>query len=384
MFNIIVLFVAGTLGLVCSIFLYEKRKLNQQSIINKYLLIITISSSIRLLLHGISLAYPTFELKPLTVFIDFFYILLMPLFFLYFKGMVNDKRLKMSNLYHFFAPLSLILFVFISFLKSNKITQNAELIFFYLCILLYLIYVCLTFVLLYKNIWFRKSDIKAVQQQNQLIKNWSMFLSFSFLAMVLVRLILGIVSNNPANFDNKHLWIPTILWAAVFIKIILTPEILYGYNFLNKTIDEVSEKMALKSVWKLNGTATPILSEKDVKLTEKIIPQLAVYIHRIEEISFHSISFRNPELGLTDLSSSLNIPISHLNYIFKYHCNESFSDYKKIVRIHDATKLLEAGFLKDNKIEMLSSVVGFSSYHTFYLAFKGITGITTQEYIKRL
>ena len=89
-------------------------------------------------------------------------------------------------------------------------------------------------------------------------------------------------------------------------------------------------------------------------------------------------------MSLNDISVALNIPISHVNFVFKYHCNESFTDYKKNVRIHDAIKLLDAGYLKNQKVESLSAAVGFSSYNTFNIAFKSIMGITTQEYTKRL
>ena len=100
-------------------------------------------------------------------------------------------------------------------------------------------------------------------------------------------------------------------------------------------------------------------------------------------MSFQTHTFRNSELTLDDIANTLNIPISHINFIFKYHCNESFTDYKKIVRIHDATKLLESGYLNNHKVETPSSEVGFSSYNTFNLAFKTIIGVTTQEYVKR-
>ena len=89
------------------------------------------------------------------------------------------------------------------------------------------------------------------------------------------------------------------------------------------------------------------------------------------------------DLSLDDIAVALKIPISHVNFIFKYHCNESFTDYKKIVRIHDATKLLEGGYLNNQKIESLAAEVGFSTYNTFHLAFKNITGLTANEYAKR-
>jgi AraC-like DNA-binding protein len=126
-----------------------------------------------------------------------------------------------------------------------------------------------------------------------------------------------------------------------------------------------------------------ITSEKDKKLEEKIKPLLVEYIHKMEEYSFYSEAFRNPDLGLEDIAVALNIPISHIQFILKFHCYESFIDYKKIVRIHEATKLLEEGYLNNHKVETLSTTVGFSSYNTFSIAFKNITGVTTQEYLKR-
>jgi AraC-like DNA-binding protein len=183
--------------------------------------------------------------------------------------------------------------------------------------------------------------------------------------------------------ENNLLWLTAPFWSLIFIIIITTPEILFGFNFLNKTIDKEIEKVVLRPVWNIDGIKDEIASEKDKKLEEKIKPSILAYIHQIEEMSFHSYAFRNPELTITDISNSLNIPSSHINFVFKYHCNESFSDYKKIVRIHDATKLINEGYLKKNKVETLSEFVGFSSYTTFYIAFKSITGLTMQEYVKR-
>ena len=110
---------------------------------------------------------------------------------------------------------------------------------------------------------------------------------------------------------------------------------------------------------------------------------LMVYLHQIEELSFHTNTFRNPDLSIEDIATALKIPNSHINYIIKFHCYESFSDYKKIVRINDATKLLQNGYLINHTVESLALKVGFSSYNTFIIAFKNITGTTVQEYVKR-
>jgi AraC-like DNA-binding protein len=296
---------------------------------------------------------------------------------------VYENKFNLPHLYHFAAPFLLVTFFGLTFFVSNELGDVLKKIFFIIAILSYFTYAYLIYKLLYKNIWNRKSEINAVQQQNDIIKKWSFFLFFFFLTVLLFRFIIGIVSDKPGYFNNDLFWVTALIWSSAFVKIILTPEILYGYNFLNKTIDEAADKVVLSSIWKLNGPVQPITSEKDKKLEEKMLSLLPEYIHKIEELSFHSETFRKQELSMEDIASTLKVPLSHLNFLFKYHCKESFTDYKKIVRIHDATKLLEGGYLNTNTIESLSTAVGFSSYNTFYVAFKSITGITTQDYVKR-
>jgi AraC-like DNA-binding protein len=307
----------------------------------------------------------------------------MPCFFLYFENIVKENKFAFDNMLHFIAPT---LFVVI-FISKNLVPNDNEVvvrkIFFLVLTLFYLFYAYRGYKLLMNNVWRRKSEIKAIQNQNRLIKNWTILLYVSFILIMVIRFSTGYLLNKYYINNNQYLWITALIWSGIFVKIMLTPEILYGYNFLNKTIDTVIEKVALHTVWKTDGTLSPIVSEKDKKMEEKISAVLNEYVHKIEEFSFRSEAFRNPDLSLEDIAAAIKIPVSHIQYIFKFHCTESFTDYKKIVRIHDATKLLENGYLREKTVESLSETVGFSSYVTFYLAFKSITGMTTQEYAKR-
>ncbi len=307
----------------------------------------------------------------------------MPSLFLYFKDIIYENKFELKNLFHFIVPIV----VGATFIVTNFVdSENSDLlkkIFFFISVSFYFSYAIIGFVMLNKNIWRRNTDIKIIQKQNMLIKKWSVFLYVSFLSLLLIRITTSLLSSNTGTFNNHYLWISALVWMGLFITIFLTPEILYGYNFLNKTIEEGAKKMVLSSVWETAAAVIPISSEKDKKLEEKMKSLLMKYLHQIEELSFHTHAFRNPDLSLDDIAGALNIPISHIHFVFKYHCNESFTDFKKIVRIHDATMLLESGYLTEHKIESLSATVGFSSYNTFYLAFKNITGVTTQEYMKR-
>jgi AraC-like DNA-binding protein len=308
--------------------------------------------------------------------------MLMPCFFLYFQNIVYENKFKLGNWLHFIVPILLGSIVLSSnFINSEYRSPNRPL-FIFIAFGFYLAYAVISFVMLYKNVWNRKTDIKSIQKQNDIIKNWSKFLYGAFIALLLTRMIL-IFSDTFIRYNYDHLWFPALIWMGVFIKLFLTPEILYGYNFLNKPIETGIEKVILNNVWLTENTLLPTSSEKDRKLEEKIKPLVNDHINRIERYSFHTHAFRDPDLGIEDIADALSIPISHLNYIFKYHCNESFTDYKKIVRIHDAIQLLKERYLDKHKLESLSSEVGFSSYNTFHLAFKNITGLTANEYAKR-
>jgi AraC-like DNA-binding protein len=383
MLSSVIFFITAALGFLCTAFIFGEHKNREHSLINKYLIIIIAVNAVRFLFHGISQAYPEIEISKLVTMIDVSIIMLMPCYFLYFQDIVYENKFKMGSLLHFIVPFLLGSVYIIKFFSNSGTTYLLEKLFFSVGVLFYLIYATIVFVMLYKYVWTRKTDIKAVQKQNELIKNWSMFLYFSLFVILLIRVITSIVSNEPGSFNNDYFWLVGIVWMGIFVKIILTPKILYGYNFLNKTIDAFTENVVLSSVWLIEGTVLPITSERDKKIEEKMSSLLIQYIHQIEELSFHTPAFRNPDLTLNDISDALKIPYSHINYIVKYHCNESFTDYKKIVRIHDATKLLQGGYLDNQKVESLAAVVGFSSYNTFIIAFKNITGLTTQEYARR-
>jgi AraC-like DNA-binding protein len=91
--------------------------------------------------------------------------------------------------------------------------------------------------------------------------------------------------------------------------------------------------------------------------------------------------FRQTGLSISDLALKLKIPKSHLSFVFKYHSEISFSDFKKVVRIQDSLDLIEQGYLKTNTFDSLSKNVGFSTYNTFFIAFKEVTNKAPQEFV---
>jgi AraC-like DNA-binding protein len=328
------------------------------------------------------------------VYIDAGILISTPCYYLYFENLVLENRLKAKKLIHFALPAVLFITIINSSLSSGNhlkfsVITNEGLpnltgkIFIILSMMFALGYLTAGFILLRKNVWNRKSEIKIIQEQNNLIKKWSLFLFAMFFLLFLIRLFMLTILKLKMGYNQDLIWLPSLVWCSVFIQIILTPELIYGYNFYKDKIDATNSEVLLPKMWNLKNNAEKIIVAKDAKLAVKVLPMLTEYIHKIEEASFHSHEFQNPAFTIEDFALYLGIPCSHLNFIFKYYCKDTFLDYKKFVRIHDAIKLMENGYLKSNTIESLAAKVGFVTYNTFHVAFKSITGTTAQAYFKR-
>lgn len=313
-------------------------------------------------------------------------IVIIPCTYLYFLNLVHDKkRIELNNLKHFSIPL---LFNLIDYALDNSyLSLVKNNFYYYIFFALYtIVYLVLNYNLLNKNIWNRKGDISIVVKQNQLIKNWSVFLFSIFLVNALRTIVVLFweINNQNYSFGASFLWITAILWLSIYFKIIISPEILYGYTFLNSKINEnkKSDKPIL-SFW-TTKTIIEIINIQDKQLNDKIKEAIPEYIKLIDQFSFHNQTFRNKGFVISDLSNKLNIPKSHLNFLFKYHSKISFSEYKKIVRIHDSLALINEGYLTTNTFDSLAKEVGFKSYNTFFVSFKDYTGVTPQEFLIKI
>ena len=381
--NLIISF-SGLIGFLTIFLILLRYRTNR--ITNSYLIIIFLIVSTRMLLIGsFTIINNSFVLTILNKYNNLL-IIIVPCIYLYFSNLIKDlKKIEFQNYIHFVIPLS---FNLVDYLLENYDLKTVNTAYYYY--LFFTIYAFIYFIFIYKllnkNVWNRKGEIRIVIQQNQLIRKWSIYL-FSFFVIIAIRLITVLfleINNNNYNFGSSYLWISSVLWLIIYFKIITSPEILYGYNFLNEKITEQKRsENATISFW----TDTPI-SEinniQDLQLKEKIKSFIKKYMGEVDQFSFHHQAYRNAKFSLTDLSNKLNIPKSHLTYLFKYHSKISFPEYKKIVRIQDGLELIHSGYLTTNTYESLAKEIGFTAYNTFFVSFKDVTGITPQEYLVRL
>ena len=371
-------------GLICLINILANVNLKNSRTINKFLIIIFFFQSLRFLAYGVSPFIEDYSQYKIRVTLDILNVLIMPCFYLYFVDLIDEKEFRINKLLHLlWGPVSLVLiYLVLEFTNVLKNAADIPKVISPAALLFYSVYAVLIFRLLKRHVWTRSSELRTVSRQNRIIRNWTIFI-FTMLVGMLLRSYASFSMNDftyHGETEPKLLWLGALLWMALFIKLIFTPEILYGFNIFNK-INEKSgiQNLALSEIWSADKPITPVENERDKKLQEKVAPQLNNYLHRIENKLLFSDLLKDPEFGLEELSAETGIPSSHLNFIFRYHSRESFNDCKKLLRIREAVRMLEDENQQTLTFEAIAQKVGFNSYTTFFNSFKTIMGITPMD-----
>jgi AraC-like DNA-binding protein len=380
-FNLILL-ITGIIGFITAGITFKNYKLN--STMNIYIVLIITLISIRYFLFG--LLYFISENASNSLFLNYsnISIIVIPLFYLYVKNLNKSNcNIEKKELYHFIFPISF--FSIINIFKYFEIIfQSLNYIFYFVFLLFITVYILLCYRFLKHNIWLKKDTVAILKKQNLLKSNWGYFIFFAivFIAFRLLTSMFYELMNKSNIIGSNYLWISALIWLILLIKILISPEILYGYNSLRKKIDTNRiYNLNLKSIWETNPKIS-INNTQHLQLKAKIDLNILNYIEDIEGMSIGEKIFRDPNVKIIDIANKLNVPKSHIVYIFKYHSKISFSEYKKAIRIQDAIQLINEDYFKENTLDYLSKKVGFTSYNTFFTSFKEISGSSPLEYCR--
>lgn len=308
-----------------------------------------------------------------------------PLMYLYFKKLIDGtEEFKKRNLLHFIAPA---LFSILIWLNNNFRLQPHKGIstFFIVCIIIItVLYIIASYKLLNNNVWKRQNDLLNINQKNKTFKQWTLILFTLFVLMFLRFLIIYILNIFEISFLNRNqfLWISALICMGLYLKMLQSPELIYGYHMFQKKINEYKENtIVFKNIW---ITKKPKISNiQDAILKEKMEINIVNYILSIEKIALNSEVFFTENFNSSKLAAELNIPKSHILYLFKYHSKIKLSEFIKIIRIQKTIQFIESGYLKTKKMEYLASDVGFTSYSSFFKSFISVTGVSPQEYLKK-
>lgn len=376
--------ITGIIGLITTFLIFSSYKSNRM--MNLYIIFLILIISLRNLMIGITYFISDATYKDAFYTYSNFATVVIPLFYLYFKNLANNnKNFDSKELLHFIFPICFFTLILV-FHEILLLNITLEILFYTVFFIYALYYTVVCYQLLKNTIWNRKIESKVIKKQNELIKKWTVFL-FIAVTLITFRLLVSILLKtfHDGNFQGlSYQWVSSLIWLFILLKILISPEILYGYDVLNQKINENrSTDLVLGELWN-TATNFELHNSQHLILKEKIDKHILSYIEQIEKVSFEHKLFRSPDMKLTDLANKLNIPKSHISYLFKYHCTISFSEYKKTIRIHDAISHIEKDYLKNNTLDSLSREVGFTSYNPFFTSFKEVSGVSPIEYSKNL
>ena len=267
-----------------------------------------------------------------------------------------------------------------------------HLLFFIILIFTSIIYTYLEYHLLNNKLWnLKKKSFSKNIRTLTLSKKWTIFI-FSCKIILIIRIIILFVKelciynycikNDYHVTEPLNLAIASLVFLSIFITILSSPEITYGIEYFQQTIKKHKEEsFKLDTIWIFKNN-TEITNINDKKIEAIIQPRLEDYIVKIEMKALMTDYFLSPNMDFTKFSKVTGIPVFHLKFIFKYHSSISFSEFKNVIRIKEALRLIENDYLHLNTIESLAYKTGFNSYMPFYNSFKTITKKNPQDYWK--
>lgn len=379
---LVLLLISGIFGITVSSIAIKNYKSNTE--INIYFILFLMVLSLIKLGTGIN-----FIIFKKELFSNFFFqsnvsVLALTLIYFYLKNSFNKNHgVKTKRiLLHSIFPLFYIAISIYSNNSEEKHPQfNLTSLLYYLFFIYVTTYDYLCIRLTYKNFLNEKIKNKN-ESQCKTIYKWANFIYLEIIIITISPLLLYCFKDLKEMKEMESIYqsITSAILMIVSCKIVCCPEMFYGYTILKDKISK-NQQTTLKfdSIWIYSDKVTPNKIQ-DVTLKSKIDPKLVGYLNQIEDIIHQNSFFIRSDVKIKNLSLQLNIPMSHLNYIFKYHSKVTFIELKNIIKIHYATTLIQEDYLKSNTLNCLSKEVGFISYDPFYRNFKKITGTTPLDY----
>ncbi len=379
-----ILILIGLLGLLTISIVLTKYKSNKM--VNPYLIITISLISARFIIFGLGALHIFKNSNELISNYNQFFIILVPSMYLYIKNLVSHRKfILVQDVKHSILPIIFSVFIIKMEGQTTSIVVPGK-IAILLCLVTYFFYYWYNLFKLLLQPKLENNKFSIIQKkEDHSLWRWSLFLfilaSLSLINGAVSGYVVLFVKNSITHY-NSYLLFSALIWMVVFLKILFSPKILFGSDSLKIIVkEEKITNFELEKIWAIPAKKE-ITNLQDLELKKLIDLRIIEYIEQIERIAIEFDLFKNCKFSSSDLALKVKIPKSHLTYIFKYHSNLSFSDFKKVIRIHDAIKQIELNYLKNNTLDSLSKKVGFTSYNPFFTSFKEIVGLSPLEYYK--
>ena len=228
----------GIVGLITTAIALFRYKANP--LINKYLIVLLSVLSVRFLLRGFSIYLHKIPVEILNSANVFMVILMGACTHLYFRDLVYSKKWRAKDTIYLIVPFVVVVLHLLNVQQDYENASTIRIVYVVLLIACVATYNFLSYRLLRNTIWSKKSEAPFLAKQTKAIKNWTLYL---YAAIVLLgwMIILVFITNGfnyNSNGNSYQISIAALFWLAFFIKLLATPELLYGYDFMKIKIEK--------------------------------------------------------------------------------------------------------------------------------------------------
>ena len=362
MFLIVISLFVGFLCLMTVVFMIFNKVNNHKT--NIYFIIILFVVGIQRFTYAIEylgIVKNTYSPLKLKLSLGLF---LVPIYYLFFRRLVQGSGEFKKEFVHFIPPSVVILLNI--FFNENQIN-------FYYFVFYSTFYLVLLLLLLDK---FRKRKNTSMLQilNDQHIKKWLLLMiSLTFLLFIFANYF---VFNSSVGLGNFYKY-SSLLWLLVLIYMFKNPIVIFGDHYLlkNSQLKEPREFL----IWS-RKILKPI-EDKDKIVYNTTLKKIDFIISNIQTLQKSVPMLSQSALTAETLSKKLQVPRRHIEFVFKYYCRYSISDFSNLVKVCYALSLINEGFLDHFTVASLGEKCLFNSRFTFSTNFKKFVGISVSDYI---
>ena len=193
-------------------------------------------------------------------------------------------------------------------------------------------------------------------------------------------LIVQPLGSVPLGTDNSGGIIKLLLNFILIVLptyILLKPNLLYGDYFFNADIAR-SKSESKNNHW--SSSKNKQILKKDLRLYKKIKLDISSVIFKIIKVEKNYINNKLIIYKIENIALLVDENTKVVEFIFNYHNNLSFSKYMIKINMLKAGQLIESGYLKQNSVNDLANMFGYSSRSAFYSKFKEFNDSAPSQY----
>lgn len=193
-------------------------------------------------------------------------------------------------------------------------------------------------------------------------------------------LIVQPLGSVPLGTDNSGGIIKLLLNFILIVLptyILLKPNLLYGDYFFNADIAR-SKSESKNNHWSTSKNKQ--ILKKDLRLYKEIKLDISSIIFKIIKVEKNYINNKLIIYKIENIALLVDENTKVVEFIFNYHNNLSFSKYMIKINMLKAGQLIESGYLKQNSVNDLANMFGYSSRSAFYSKFKEFNDSAPSQY----